>query len=263
MIGRLAVVILMVGVGAAQSPTKPEFKPAPEVPAMPKALMKFPRTNITRAKFPVVDFHLHGRSLATDADYRKMVALMDSTGIAVISNMDGGYGKAFDQNLATGEPYRDRVLQFARLNYEGINDPGWSAKATAELERCFRAGAHGLKIAKELGLTFRNRDGSYIQADDKRFDSIWELCARYNKPVMIHLSDSYGRFLPIGPENERYEAGLWRSSPEGNYYQTGHPTMDRSEEARENMHTKHPKTRFVNAHFAMRHYDMDNVASLL
>src|SRR5215831_18044661 len=27
---------------------RPEFKPAPEVPAMPKALMKFPRTQITR-----------------------------------------------------------------------------------------------------------------------------------------------------------------------------------------------------------------------
>ena len=243
--------------------SRPEFKPTPEVPAMPKALMKFPRTNITRAKFSAVDFHLHGRALQTAADYQKMVALMDQTGIAVICNMDGGFGKTFDQNMKVGEPYKDRVLHFARLNYEGINDPGWSEKMAAELERCFRAGAHGLKIAKELGLTYKNRDGSYIQADDKRFDPVWEMCAKYNKPVMIHLSDSYGRFLPIGPENERYEAGLWRSSPEGNYYNTGHPTPDVIEMARENMHTKHPNTRFVNAHFAMLYYDMDKVAALL
>src|SRR5918911_196923 len=78
---------------AQTTPPRPEFKPAPEVPAMPKALMKFPRTNITRAKFPAIDFHLHGRSLATDEDYRKMIALMDATGIGVICNMDGGYGK--------------------------------------------------------------------------------------------------------------------------------------------------------------------------
>src|ERR1700682_5228788 len=50
-------------------PSHPDFKPTPEVPAMPKALMKMPRTNITRAKFPVVDFHLHGQSLKTSADY--------------------------------------------------------------------------------------------------------------------------------------------------------------------------------------------------
>ena len=52
---------------------RPEFKPAPEVPAMPKALMKLPRTDITRAKFPAVDFHFHGRSLRTAADYQKMI----------------------------------------------------------------------------------------------------------------------------------------------------------------------------------------------
>lgn len=242
---------------------RPEFKPSPEAPAMPKALMKLPRTDIHRAKFPVVDFHLHGRSLQTAADYQKMIALMDQTGIGVICNMDGGYGKVFDQNMKTGDPYKTRILHFARLNYEGINEPGWSEKATTELERCFRAGAHGLKIAKELGLTFKNTGGSYIQADDKRFDSIWELCARYNKPVMIHLSDSYGRFLPIGPENERYEAGLWRGNTDGNYYMTGHPAMDVIEKARENMHVKHPQTRFVNAHFAMLYYDMDKVAALL
>src|SRR5829696_5830646 len=74
-------------------PSHPDFKPSPEVPAMPKALMKFPRTTITRAKFPAVDFHFHGRTLRTAEDYKKLVALMDQTGIGVISNMDGGFGK--------------------------------------------------------------------------------------------------------------------------------------------------------------------------
>jgi hypothetical protein len=80
---------------------------------------------------------------------------------------------------------------------------------------------------------------------------------------MIHLSDSIGRFLPIGPENERYEAGLWRHDAEGNYYNNGFPPAARIEEARMNMHIKHPRTRFVNAHFAMLYYDMDKVIALL
>ena len=46
---------------------RPEFKPAPEVPAMPKTLMKLPRTEISRAKYPAIDFHLHGRQLPTNA----------------------------------------------------------------------------------------------------------------------------------------------------------------------------------------------------
>ena len=246
-----------------KSPSRPDFKPAPEVPAMPKALMKFPRTPISRAKFPAVDFHFHGRELKTVGDYQKLVRLMDQTGIGVICNMDAGFGKTFDNNMKLDEPVRDRIVQFARVDFEGINQPGWSAKAAAELDRCFRAGAVGLKINKVLGLDLKNPDGTYIQSDDPRFDPIWEMCARHNKPVMIHTSDSYGRFLPIGPENERYEAGLWRHDTEGNYYQTGQPTPEVIEKARENMHAKHPKTRFVNAHMAMLYYDMDKVAALL
>ena len=247
--------------GAQQKP--PEFKPAPEVPAMPKALMKLPRTNITRAKFPAVDIHFHGRSLRSPQDYQKTIQMMDETNLAVISDMDGGFGQAFDRAMKIGEPYKDRVIHFARLNYEGINGKGWSERATAELERCFKAGAQGLKIWKDVGLTFKNADGTYIQADDPRFDPIWEMCARYNKPVMIHLSDSYGRFLPIGPENERYEAGLWRHDTEGNYYNNGYVTPDVIERARENIHRKHPKTHFVNAHVAMLYHDMDRVTAFL
>jgi predicted TIM-barrel fold metal-dependent hydrolase len=244
-------------------PSHPDFRVTPEAPALPAALMKLPRTAMSRAKYPAIDFHVHGRELKTAEAYQKMVKLMDETGIGVICNMDGGFGAGFDRNMKVGEPFRDRIVHFARLDFSGINEPGWPAKTAAELERGFLAGAAGLKINKVLGLDLRNTDGTYIQADDKRFDPVWEMCAKHNKPVMIHVSDSYGRFLPIGPANERYEAGLWRSNPEGNYYKTGQPSIDVIERARENMHAKHPKTRFVNAHVAMMYYDMDKVAAFL
>jgi predicted TIM-barrel fold metal-dependent hydrolase len=247
---------------SAQGP-RPEFKITPEVPAMPKALMKLPRTPITRAKFPAIDFHVHGRELRTAEDYQKMIKTMDETGLGVLCNMDGGFGAAFDQNMKVGAPFRDRIIQFARLDFAGINEPGWPAKTAAELERNFLAGAAGLKINKVLGLELKNPDGTYIQSDDPRFDPVWAMAAKHSKPVMIHTSDSYGRFLPIGPENERFEAGLWRSNTEGNYYKTGHPSHEVIEKARENMHARHPKTRFVNAHVAMLYYDMDKVTAFL
>jgi hypothetical protein len=150
---RLPIVVLVAAAWclavAAQDqtppfPSHPHFRPTPEVPAMPKALMKLPRTNITRAKFPAIDFHFHGRALQTAEHYQKLIEILDSTGIGVICNMDGGFGKSFDQAMQVGSPYRDRIIQFARVDFEGINEPGWSAKAAAELERCFRAGAAGL-----------------------------------------------------------------------------------------------------------------------
>src|SRR5438105_7041341 len=102
MLRRAFLTLLLLAAAVAQQ--RPEFKPSPEVPAMPKALMKLPRTNITRAKFPVIDFHLHGSSLRTAEDYAKLIRLMDATGIGVICNMDGGFGKNFDRNIEVGRP---------------------------------------------------------------------------------------------------------------------------------------------------------------
>jgi len=198
------------------------------------------------------------------AAYQSLITLMDSIGMGAIANMNGGTGPALDAALKAGEAYRDRVATFITFSPDGINEPGWSQRFAAEMERAFKAGVLGVKVHKTLGQSVRNPDGSFIQADDPRLDPIWEMAARYAKPVMIHTSDSIGRFYPIGPKNERYEAGLWRrpGDTSENLYRDG-PRPDVIEKARENMHRKHPKTHFVNAHMAMLYYDPQKLAAFL
>jgi hypothetical protein len=176
----------------------------PDVPPMPLTLLRLPRTNITRAKFPAIDFHVHGRELTNAAAYQSFIKLLDSIGMGAIVNLNGGTGQALDAALKAGEPYRDRVATFMTFSAEGINEPGWSEKFAAEMERAFKAGALGMKVFKALGQVTKNPDGTFIQCDDPRLDPIWAMAARYDKPIMIHTSDSIGRFYPIGPKNERY-----------------------------------------------------------
>ena len=236
----------------------------PDVPPMPLTLLRLPRTNITRARFPAIDFHVHARELTTADAYQSFIKLMDSIGMGAAVNLNGGTGTTLDTALKAGEPYRDRVANFITFSPEGINEPGWSQKFAAEMERAFKAGARGMKVSKVLGQEVKNPDGSFIQADDPRLDPIWAMAAKHDKPIMIHTSDSIGRFYPIGPKNERYEAGLWRrpGDTSGNLYREG-PPREAIEKARENMHRKHPKTRFVNAHMAMLYYDPQKLAAFL
>lgn len=244
----------------------PGWKPDGHIPPrMPLTLARLPRTSIAKAKYPAIDIHVHAPDLTTDAAYKSFVATLDRIGVGAIANMDGGTGAHLDAVLKAGEPYRDRIANFITFSGEGINEPGWSAKFAAEMERAFKAGALGMKVWKTVGLEFKKADGTFIQADDPRLDPIWEMAARYDRPVMIHLSDSIGRFYPISPKNERFEAGLWAKPGDtaGNYYQTGHPSYEAIERARENMHRKHPKTRFVNAHMAMLYYDPEKLAKFL
>ncbi|MDQ3211239.1 MAG: amidohydrolase [Acidobacteriota bacterium] len=236
----------------------------PDVPPMPLTLLRLPRTNITRARFPAIDFHVHGRELTTPEAYESFIRLLDSVGIGAVVNLNAGTGQVLDTALKAGESYKDRVANFLTFSAEGINDPGWSGRFAAEMERAFKAGALGMKVFKTLGLAVTNPDGSFILADDSRLDPIWAMAAKYGKPVMIHTGDSIGRFYPIGPKNERYEAGLWRrpGDTSGSLYAEG-PPRDLIEAARENMHRKHPNTRFVNAHLAMLYYDPQKLAAFL
>ena len=230
---------------------------------MPKTLLVGDDSTPEKAKFPAIDFHVHARSLESKADYEKLVELMGAVGLDKICNMDGGFGEAFDHNMELAQGFEDRVLHFARLDWEGINEPGWAEKTAAELERCFDNGARGLKISKVLGLELQNADGSYIHTDDPRLDAVWQACARHGKPVMMHVSDPVARFHPIGPENERYEAGMWRDTTDGNYFETGQPHYDEIFEHREQMLAKHPETTFVMAHVASMGWDLKRVRALL
>ncbi len=70
---------------AAVAPPAGWVTSGPDVPPMPLTLLRLPRTNITRAKFPAIDFHLHGRGLTTPAAYARFVRLLDSIGVGVVS----------------------------------------------------------------------------------------------------------------------------------------------------------------------------------
>ena len=243
----------------------PGWKPdGIEVPWIPATLLRIPRTNITRAKYPAIDFHNHTGALTTREQYEAVVKSLDGVGVGAVVNLNGGTGDQLDAVLKAGEPYRDRVANFVTFSGTGINEPGWSERFAALMERGFKAGAMGMKVSKQLGQGVQNPDGSFIQADDPRLDAVWAMAAKYKKPVMIHTSDSIGRFYPISVKNERYEAGLWHQPGDesGNLYKTG-PKPEVIERARENMHRKHPNTIFVNAHMAMLYYDPARLAKFL
>ena len=80
-----------------------------EVPWMPATLLRLPRTNITRAKYPAIVVHNHTGSLSTREQYEAGVKSLDAVGVGAVVNLNGGTGDQLDAVLKAGEPYRDRV----------------------------------------------------------------------------------------------------------------------------------------------------------
>src|SRR4030042_3968574 len=136
----------------------------------------------------------------------------------------------------------------------------WVDLCIQRLEADLAAGALGLKITKELGLRFRDNDGSMIRVDDERLFPIWKRAGELGVPVLIHVSDPVGFFLPIDAANEHYltlcDAPAWSflDSPFGQMELLAQ---------RDRLVAAHPRTRFQCPHVANLPEDLSRVAGFL
>src|SRR5581483_2184169 len=105
---------------------------------------------------------------------------------------------------ALDKAHPGRFFTFANVNFEGIDDDGWSEREAKRLEEGFQAGARGLKFYKQFGLRFRYKDGRLVPVDDAKLDPIWQMCAKHNKPVIIHVADPAAFWTPLDRYNERW-----------------------------------------------------------
>lgn len=237
--------------------------------------LKVKSTELTSAKFPVVDVHSHlfyrlRQNEQALADY---VAAMDRNHIAVSVSLDGKLGSQLQEHRQQlWKLYRDRFVIFANVDWQGdgiaddpatwaCHRPGFAERTADQLRAAAVDGISGLKVFKTFGLVDRNPDGSLIKIDDARWDPIWAACGELGLPVIIHTSDPAAFFEPIDSANERWEE-LSRH-PDWSFHGDGYPTRDELLQARNRVIARHPKTQFIGAHMANNSEDLATVSQWL
>ena len=227
----------------------------------PKSTVVAEEHLVPKAKYPVVDVHSH--QPATAENMAQLIKDMDALNLRVLVNLSGGSGDRIRENLQVikSGPYADRFRVFANVNWDGAGGPGWKEKAAADLEQAIKDGAIGLKVAKNLGLHARKADGSRLKVDDPELDAVWQVCARMNVPVLIHIADPAQFFDPIDNTNERWlELGVF---PNRAYPPDRFPRFEELMNERDRMFARNPKTRFIAAHFAWHGNDLARASRLL
>jgi uncharacterized protein len=212
----------------------------------PRSTLVVPQHPKTRAKYPFIDVHNH-QGGATPERADQLVRDMDALNMRIMVNLSGGSGENLKRNIAalTGR-HPGRFAVFANVTFSGIDDPDWGARTAAQLEADFKAGAAGLKIFKNLGMDAKDSRGNRIHTDDPRLDVLWRMCARYNRPVLIHTGEPAPFFDPIDNHNERWlelKQFPGRARPPERY-----PSWDTIMGEQHNMFARNPKTTFINAH---------------
>ena len=248
----------LVRVGTCQAP---EFPPPSIVDYRPASSLVVPEHPVPRAKFPVIDIHSH--TGPTPATIASLIAQMDALNIRVLNNLSGGSGDALKQRVdyIKTTSHADRFTVFANgLNqFRGVA-AGYGAKASAQLEADVKNGAIGLKIFKETGMDTTKADGSRLQINDAELAPIWETAARLNIPVIIHTAEPQEFFKPLDMHNERWLELALFANRRRYLVPVSFETLSAE---RDDLFRKHPKTRFISAHFGWHGHDLGRAAKLL
>jgi predicted TIM-barrel fold metal-dependent hydrolase len=238
--------------------------------APPSILDYRPRTTLVtaehkvpKAKFPAVDVHGHPGALTTPEQINRMVSIMDSLNLKVMLVAENVSGDRLTRTLGAinASPHKERFRVLAGIDFRNVG-PGWGAKAAQQLEADVKAGAIGVgEVPKSFGLRVTKPDGSRLKIDDPELDPLWAAFARLDVPAFIHTAEPQEFFQPLDYKNERWlELSLFADRRNN---QPGQVTFEQLMTERNNMFRKHPKTRFVAAHFAWHANDLARLGKLL
>lgn len=227
----------------------------------PVSTLKVPAHLVNRAKFPFIDVHNHQWNLSEEG-IPGIMKDMDKMNMAVMVNLSGGNGsklKSMVENVRAAAPRR--FIVFANIDFGGIGNPDWTAKAVSQLEEDVKNGANGLKIFKNLGFSVNDKDGKRVPVDDPRLDAIWNKCGELKIPVLIHTADPKPFWDKVDEHNERWLELV--THPRRKREANDPEPWEQLIEEQHRMFKKHPGTTFIAAHFGWYPNDLGTLGRLL
>jgi predicted TIM-barrel fold metal-dependent hydrolase len=211
-----------------------------------------------RAAFPVLDVHTHIEPTAT----ARALATFDARNIRVAINLSGGApGAGLEEALEQQRASGGRILPFCNINWRGAGTAGWVESSVQTLEQCAARGVKGWKIPKVLGLGAGDGRGNRLHVDDPMLDPIFERAGALGLVVLIHSGDPRAFFEAATPQNERWDE--LQAHPAWSFADPMFPRWTEILTEFEQRVLRHPRTRFIGAHFGNAAEDPDRVEQLL
>jgi len=208
------------------------------------------------ARIEKIDAHMHVHG---PADHLMVQVIADHFRILTIDVDYPDYPPLNEQlrdALSLRARYPGRVAFVTTFSVKGFGSPGWSESAVRDIDAAVAQGAVGVKIWKNIGMTLRNADGSYVMPDDPRLEPVIAHLEREHIVLLGHQAEPLNCWLP--------PLEYFKEHPQ--YYMYRHPEMpshDTILAARDRMLRAHPKLAFDSVHLASLEWDVDKVADFL
>ncbi len=246
------------------------FAPMPKVSVYdyaPEPIFTHKDSTPEKARFPVVDVHLHISRLGVKAEDRLQV--MDAVGIAVaVDSPMAIHGQKTEDSYARFETrHPDRFLTFATIDFTRRYEKGFVAEAVAKLEsdiRTMNVSGVGETHDKGSGL-FGNwllpepRGRMYL--DDERLMPLWREMGRLGMPILFHVSEPIPFYYPFDEKNPFLK--MLSSANHYNLWQTDALSRDAMMERRNRILEEIPELTMIGAHMGTLEDDLSRLGETL
>jgi len=150
------------------------------------------------------------------------------------------------------------------ISLDNWTDEDWAEKEIERIKTTFEQGAIGIKIWKNIGMTYKDDLGNFIMADHPRLEPIFQFVQDQGKTLMAHLGEPKNCWLPLEEMTVNNDRTYFKEHPEYHMYlHPEYPSYEQQVEARDNLLEKFPQIRFVGAHLGSLEWDVDELAKRL
>ncbi len=216
-------------------------------------------------KVDKIDVHIHVES---DRDAFVEQAKKDNFRLLnIVVDVSRGVEWIEEQyNYCLGQKTRHpNDFEFATsFSMEKWDDPDWTENTLDWLNKGIEEGAVAVKVWKNIGMVFRDKDGELVMIDDPKLDTIFSMLTSKKIPVIGHLGEPKNCWLPLEEMTTNNDKKYFEEHPQ--YHMYKHPELPSYEDqiaARDRMLEKNPKLIFIGAHMGSLEWSVDELAKRL
>lgn len=211
-----------------------------------------------------IDAHYH---IYTDASISMQQAEKDNFKLLAISTYSAGCERVVDtqQWLKSLKGKFPSDFEFtATFCLDGWDDPGWVENAISWIDQCIAEGAISVKVWKNIGMEFRDKDSVLIMIDDPKFDAIFAHLTEKGIPLVGHLGEPKACWQPVEEMQANNNKNYFTKNPQYHMYlHPDYPSYEEQMDARNRMLEKNPKLVFIGCHLASLEWSVDVLAEWL
>ncbi|MBK8504607.1 MAG: amidohydrolase family protein [Saprospiraceae bacterium] len=160
--------------------------------------------------------------------------------------------------------FPETVVNVTSFSMEGWDEPGWTERTIAWLNKAIDDGAIGVKIWKNIGMVTRDSSDEFVMIDHPRFDPIFKMLIARGIPVVGHLGEPKNCWLPLNRMTTNNDSSYFAQHPE--YHMYLHPELPTYEDqiaARDRFLNRNPDLTFIGAHLGSLEWSVDSLARYL